>query len=544
MGTATAPVSFLLAQEDDEPSVAEYEAIFKVNKKQANLRMVEKFAKILETDARILQVDGFDSEVLNVTPLSPNQLRVQANKPGVSSMLIVDENKNIYNLDIFVMGDVRHLQAYIEQLFPYSSVEAVAIEDSVVLRGFVAQPEHITEISDIAEQFYGRVLNQMKVGGVQQVMMRVKVMEVQRTKMRKFGFNFTRVNSGGDTLSVTPGAVGADPTIMFNIISSNGASFLGLLEALKDEGMLEIKAEPILVTTNGRPASLLNGGEVPVIVPQSLGTVSIEYKDYGVTLQAVPIILGNGRLRLELEPSVSEIDQANSTVTDTGVNVPAFVTRKVNTQVEMKFGQSLMIAGLISKQNRALATKIPLFGEIPWIGALFSYKEFEEVESELIVMVTPEYVGPLDASEVSPIELGDVSDAPTDRELFFDNMIEVPNYGGPYFDLYSSPTGEYCPKYPEMHESSGTLQPGPADSQLIPPPAPGNGIPLAPPESASWWNRKQQTPQKTTVASESDFWNQGSRQSNDWTQVEYNSEQGVRKGQGWTSRSTEGLLRP
>ncbi|HSG73092.1 MAG TPA: pilus assembly protein N-terminal domain-containing protein, partial [Planctomycetaceae bacterium] len=149
MGAATAPVSLLIAQEDDEPSVAEYEAIFKVNKKQANLRMVEKFAKILETDARILQVDGFDSEVLNVTPLSPNQLRVQANKPGVSSMLIVDENKNIYNLDVFVMGDVRHLQAYIEQLFPYSSVEAVAIEDSVVLRGFVAQPEHITEISDI-----------------------------------------------------------------------------------------------------------------------------------------------------------------------------------------------------------------------------------------------------------------------------------------------------------------------------------------------------------------------------------------------------------
>lgn len=549
VGSTTAPVSLLNAQETDssedvEPSVAEYEAIFKVTKKQENLRMVEKFAKILETEARITQIDGFDSQVLSVTPLSPNQIRVLANRPGVSSMLIVDENNKIYNLDVFVMGDVRHLQAYIKQLFPYSSVEAIAIEDTVVLRGFVAQPEHITEISDIADQFYGKVLNQMKVGGVQQVMMRVKVMEVQRTKMRKFGFNFSRVSADGDFLSVTPGAVGSDPTILFNVISSNGASFLGLLEALKDEGMLEIKAEPILVTTNGRPASLLNGGEVPVIVPQSLGTVSIEYKDYGVTLQAVPIILGNGRLRLELEPSVSEIDQANSTVTETGINVPAFVTRKVNTQVEMKFGQSLMIAGLISKQNRALATKIPLFGEIPWVGALFSYKEFEEIESELIVMVTPEYVGPLDASEVSPIAPGDVSDVPTDRELYFDNMIEVPNYGGPYFDFYSSPTGEYCPTYPAMPESGETLEPAPANNNLLPPPPPANEIPLAPPESASWWNQNRQAPQ-TASASESDFWNQGKPQTDDWMQVDYNqSEKSVRRGQGWSSRSTEGLLRP
>jgi pilus assembly protein CpaC len=523
------------AERDDMgPSVAEYEAIMKVTKKQDKLRMVEKFAKILETDARILQVDGFDADVLDVTPLSPNQLRVQAVRPGVSSMLIVDENKKIYNLDVFVMGDVRHLQAYISQMFPHATVEAVAIEGSVVLRGFVAQPEHITEISDIAEQFYPKVLNQMKVGGVQQVMMRVKVMEVQRTKMRKFGFNFTKLTAGGDSFSSSPGAI-LDPSVMFTVIGAGGAAFTGFLDALKEEGMLDIKAEPILITTNGRPASLLNGGEFPILVPQALGTVSVEWRQFGVNLQAVPIVLGNGRLRLELQPEVSEIDEANA-VQIGDIRVPALTTRRVNTQVEMKFGQSLMIAGLITKQERAATAKIPLFGEIPYLGALFGYKEFEESESELVVMVTPEYVSPLDASEVSPVEVGDVSVPPTDRELFLDNMIEIPNYGGPLpYNLHGIPIegGGHGPHGGFHREPC----PVPSDNQLILPPEPStNQVPLAPPESA-WWN------QSGSPASPGGRRTHG--QEADWMQVEYSqSNSATRTGQGWSPRATEGLVKP
>lgn len=439
-----------LAAQDTAAIPVNNDPVFKVAAPQSDLKIVEKFAKIVEMPTRITTVFGFDPEVINVTKVEykPNQIRVHAVTPGVTSLVLVDEQNQTFTIEVFVSGDVRHLQAYIERLFPNASVTAVAVRDSVVLRGWVTRPEHITRLVEIAEQFYPKVLNQMEVGGVQTIALKVKVAEVQRSKIRQFGFNF--LNVGEDFfIASTPGQIaplaslsmpfGGPPGVTTNAqrlvdttiaggVTGDSNVFTGFLEALKEESLLKILAEPTLITTNGRPANMLAGGEFPVLVPQSLGTTTIEWREFGVRLQAVPTLIGGGRVRLNLQPEVSDRDFSNAVQTN-GVTVPGLTTRRVNTEVEMRFGETFMLAGLISIRNTAETSKVPFLGELPWIGAAFRRVRYDEGETEVVIMVTPELVSPMAASQLPAGGPGQFTDVPTDRELYKSGMIEVPKYG-------------------------------------------------------------------------------------------------------------------
>ncbi|MGH7199287.1 MAG: type II and III secretion system protein family protein, partial [Planctomycetaceae bacterium] len=444
----------LPAQDAAAPPAATVNSLeprFDVTTQRSEMKIVERFSKVVETENRITTVDGFDPEVVNVTALSPHSVRVQALKPGITTMVVTDEVGEIFSVEVFVLGDVRHLQAYLSKLFPRSQVEAIAVQETVVLRGWVEQPEHITEIMEIAQRFYAEPINQMRVGGGQTIILKVKVMEVQRSKVRRLGFNFLAV--GEDAfISSTPGALvpitalntlvpGATPapaintralgdlTSAFGFVSDSFA-FQGFLDALKTEGLLKILAEPRLVTTNGRPANMLAGGEFPILVPQSLGTVTIEWREFGVQLEAVPLLLGQGRVRLRLQPEVSERDFANA-VSVNGTTVPGLTTRRVNTEVEMRFGETYMLAGLLRFSKTAETAKVPFLGELPYIGAAFRRVRYEEGETELVILVTPELVGPMAPGQVPPGGPGLFTATPTDRELYWDGVLEVPNYGAP-----------------------------------------------------------------------------------------------------------------
>lgn len=451
---AVPPTSFgQMARAQDAPvndlqRQAALDPIVILTSKRSTVEVVERLSKVIELKDRIKRVDGFDPNIIDVKALSPNRIRVQALLQGVTTLVLTDEFGNTYIIEVFVKGDARHLQAIIDNRFPDSSVEAYKVQDSVALTGWVSQPEHITQIVEIAEQFYPRVLNQMNVGGVQQVKLKVKIMEVQRSKMRRMGINFLTNNFDSGFISSTPGQLnrldgfGLTPgnvtasftgstlsaaSLAFGYVTDAGALSL-FLDALKEEELLKILAEPILVTTNGRPAMMLAGGEFPILVPQSLGTVSIEWRPFGVKMETVPIILGDGRVRLEVMPEVSERDFANS-VTLSGSTVPALTTRRVNTQVEMRFGQTLMLAGLLSSRQTAQTQKIPLLGELPWAGSFFRRVSYDDVETELVILVTPELVAPLESGQVPAGGPGTYTSIPTDRELFFSGMIEVPKYG-------------------------------------------------------------------------------------------------------------------
>jgi pilus assembly protein CpaC len=344
---------------------------------------------------------------------------------------------------------MRHLQAYIQRLFPESSVTAVKVGEGIVLRGWVTDPAHINQIIEIAEQFGPKVINQMKEGNVNQIQLHVKVMEVQRSRIRQLGFNWNLlgdnsyltstpgslapVNSislpfGGPPTVETVGSSLAQQTINFGLTSSNSI-FQGFLEALKQEGLLKVKSDTNLVTTSGRPANLLSGGEFPILVPQSFGNVTIQWREFGVRLEFVPFVLGGGNLRMDIAPEISERDFSNA-VQVNGFTVPGLTTRRVNTQVEMKFGQTLIIGGLISTRYTAETDKLPLLGELPWIGAGFRRVRYDENETEMVILVTPQFVAPLDSNQAVNIGPGELTDIPTDKELFGQGFIEVPVTGG------------------------------------------------------------------------------------------------------------------
>lgn len=507
LAIATAPV---LAQPGarppvPNPSAASGDPVYLVTAPKNNeVTITEHFSKVVELKTRIVRVDGFDPDVVTVSALTPNQIRVQAMKPGVTTIVLVDEFGATITVDVFVVGDVRHLQAYLSQLFPRSSVEAIAVKDAVVLRGWVDQPEHITQMVDVAERFFPTVLNQMRVGGVQQVALKVQVMEVQRAKIRRLGLNFLYNNKNAflsNTVgNLTPlesvalavptaGAVTPPVTAVtanslratqgaFGIVGPSN-TFQTYIDALKTESLLKILAEPELITTNGRPANMLAGGEFPILVPQSLGTTSIQWREFGVRMEAVPIILGAGRVRLDLQPEVSERDFSNAVAVN-GITVPGLTTRRVNTQVEMKFGETFMLAGLLSMRNTAQTDKVPFLGELPFIGAAFRRVRYEEAETELIIMVTPELVSAMDPATLPLGGPGQFTDVPTDKELYSSGFLEVPKYSEPF----NAPSGSYGGE-PAM--PSGPLPPGPMGPLGPPPggpypggPFPGGAIPPGP----------------------------------------------------------------
>jgi pilus assembly protein CpaC len=482
---------------DHLPDPTSGESVVPITAYRTQIELTEKFSKVFETKANIKRVSSFDPTIVDVTALTPTRISVRGLIQGVTSLVITDDARTSYTVEVLVKGDARQLQSIIDRKFPNSSIEAFKLQDSVALRGWVTHPEHITQIVEIAEAFYPKVLNQMRVGGVQQVLLKVKVMEAQRSLIRQLGINFTYVSPGGYVTS-NPGAVsstavggalggatltpGRTPnvTTAANTLLTNASfgvvkdqsTFQSFISSLREEALVKILAEPEIVATNGQPATLLSGGEFPIVVPQSLGTVSIQYREFGVRMEAVALVLGNSNLRLTLQPEVSDRDDAHG-VTINGTTVPALTVRRVNTQVEMKFGQTLMLAGLISNTQRTSMRKIPFLGELPYVGAAFSQKQTTEAETEIVITVTPELVAPLDPGQVPPGGPGQSTETPTDREFMLYGLAEVPKYGDHCPTCAPGQTGPYI--VPGLKDSlSPPAAPTTERKELVTPPAPGD----------------------------------------------------------------------
>jgi len=437
--------------------VRDTEPVFHVIAPVSKISIVNLQTRTLEFTRKIEVVDGFNPEVLNVSPVSPTQIRLRAETTGVTSLTVKDESGAVFSVEVFVEGDVRELKAYLNRLFPGAAIDVVSLKESVVLRGWVTEPQSIPQILAIAKQMYPIVHNQLQVGGVHVVQLHVKILEVQRSKLKQLGFNFVATGQKAAFASTIGGlvpvtgitapfggppvpSVGTSSVPLQFAVTGNSNTFQGFLDALTTESLAKVLAEPTLVTTSGRPASLLSGGEFPILVPGAVGTVAIEFKDFGVRMEAIPTVLGNGRLRLDVAPEVSERDFSSS-VNVGGIVVPGINTRRVNTQVEMSFGETIMIGGLISRRRVTTSTKIPILGELPIIGAAFSRKTHEIGETELLIMVTPEMAGALRPDQVPHDAPGWMQDEPTSKEFFLDGLLEVPSYGSECEDCQNGMSG-------------------------------------------------------------------------------------------------------
>jgi pilus assembly protein CpaC len=530
LGIACVP-SFLWAQ--GEPKAPG--SLIRSVKPNDKLEMLVKTSQVLTLGEKIPTAQVNDPKILSITPLSPTQVQLFAKKPGITQVNLWDEKQQIHTIEVAVVPDLRELMRIINEEFPKAVIRIRPIPGGLLISGYVDRQSDVDQIQQIARRFYGataesretendrqsqsresgdsyttsvakkdpkngatttnsqttsgapksdnaEIIMNVLVGGVQQIVLHVKVMEVSRTKLRTLGFDFSQISSGGgmfmsgtgQMLSVASsggatGLGGVSPTSAFQIIDG-GSTFFGVLNALRQDNLAKLLSEPRLVTTSGRPAYFLVGGEIPYVVPQSLGTTTIDWKQYGTKVDFVPIVLGNNRLRLEVRPQVSEIDSSRAEVN----GVPAIKTSMVDTGVEMRAGQTLAIAGLVQRKTEAINRGLPFVSEVPYVGALFRSVREQTNEIESLVLVTPQFVEAMDPEEVPPCGPGSRTVSPSDWQLYAKGLLEVPNPCPPCNDQNCP---NHCQNCQNHGKSGAAIQGQPIEAPIGPDAVPGRPEP-------------------------------------------------------------------
>jgi pilus assembly protein CpaC len=433
----------LTAYAQDAPSTSKPPVVQKITASNTKVEMTVNASRILTMDQAIPKAQVANPDLLDFTVLSENQVQIHAKKAGLTTINLWDDKDEVHTVDVVILGDVRELDRLLRDQFPTAAVRLTPTSSSsLLLSGYVDRTDYVNRIVTIAQEFYPKVINNMIVGGSQQVLLHVRVMEVSRTNLKSLGFDFANFSGKDFMASSASGIINkANPTaglfrtagslttngaetIQFGIVN-DPSGFVGMLEALKRENLLKVLAEPNLVTVSGRPASYLVGGEVPYPQPTGFGNISINFKPFGTQIDFVPIVLGNGGVRLEVRPQVSELDRTIG-VSINGTTVPGFRERMVDTGVELKFGQTLAIAGLLQQRVEMEKRGLPYLMDVPYLGMLFSRKVSTINEVELLIVVRPELVEAMDPDQVPPCGPGANSMSPDDCDLYWRGYMEVP----------------------------------------------------------------------------------------------------------------------
>ncbi|MGZ5182813.1 MAG: type II and III secretion system protein family protein [Ramlibacter sp.] len=371
---------------------------------------------------------------MDVLLLSPTDLFLRGKKAGASNLILQDANGACYLHDIVVSVDPAALQAKLAELLPEETgIVVKSAGDAIVLTGTVSGAGMLDEALRVASGYSDskRLVNLMRVTAPQQVMLEVKIAEVSKTLLDKFGIDVTRMFTSADGLTskVMSGIFGGAPALFgkFNNIprsaalagaadaiaggksasaqatlstASTGATLLGI-DAQNKDGLVRVLAEPNIMAISGQSASFLSGGKIFIPVSQSNNggapTITLEEKEFGVGLKFAPTVLDGSRVNLKLVSEVSELSQTGSPFTTVGgvtSVVPSVSTRRVDTTVQLSDGQSFAVAGLIRNSVTQTLSRFPGLGDLPVLGALFRSTEFQKDQTELIFIVTPRLVKP------------------------------------------------------------------------------------------------------------------------------------------------------
>ena len=387
---------------------------------------------LIRTEARVKRIVNGNPAVLEWVLTSPRELVITAKQPGGSSVMLWDETGQNRTLDVFADLDVASLRNSLEQTFPNSGVEAQSEADKVILVGTVSSAPVAEQMLKMAANFSKEVVNGLQVAlppRQRQVMLKVRFAEADRTKLTAFGINLFSTGAtntigtvstqqfGPQSLNTQGQSTGAgliqqltqfNISDLLNIFLFRPDINLGAtIKALQQKQVLQILAEPNLMALSGQPARFLAGGEFPYPVIQgngganSVGTVTIQFKPYGVRLEFVGTIGDEDTIRLKVTPEVSSLDYTNS-ITISGFTMPAIQTRRAETEIELKNGQSFGIAGLLDERTTVQLSKVPGIGDVPILGQLFRSRNVNRTNSELIVLVTPTIVDPVSGAVPTP----------------------------------------------------------------------------------------------------------------------------------------------
>ena len=372
---------------------------------------------VLNTDAPIKRVSLTTPDIADALVMAPQQVLIHGKAPGTISLFVWGTAGGITGYDIVVRRDLSELEERMSQLFPGEPITVASNGTDVVISGTVSTKYVVDKAAAVtagyvaSEENVVNLLRQQAGVASDQVMLRVRFAEVSRTAMQELGASFfTDIAGVGDWIGRLTTQQFAAPNFngpnqqqfangegfifsdFLNLLAFNSSAHLGIvIRALQTRGLFQSLAEPNLITQNGREASFLAGGEYPYPVVQGSnlnGAVTILFKEFGVRLRFTPTIVGEDLVHIKVAPEVSALDFSNA-ITLEGFRIPALLTRRTETEVELRDGQTFAIAGLIDSSLTETARKIPGLGDIPILGRLFRSRAYQRHETELIVMITP-----------------------------------------------------------------------------------------------------------------------------------------------------------
>jgi pilus assembly protein CpaC len=364
--------------------------------------------QLLRLDRGMASVFIANPEIADVTAKSDRLLYLFGRKVGTTTLFALDSNDNVIaNVTVTVNHSLGRLQGALNDLLPDGTITASSVDGAIVLSGSVATATEAENARRLATRFMGEggeVINRLAVTAPNQVNLRVRFAEVSREITNQFGINWSAATEGGIEFGLTS----LLPTAGINQLTAGGAfgdgSFDALIDALAEDDLITILAEPNLTALSGETASFLAGGEFPIPVSQDDSTVTVEFKQFGVSLAFTPVVTGRNRISMRVRPEVSQLSTAVQILAG-GLSVPSLTTRRAETTVELASGQSFAIAGLIQDNTRQEHHKIPGLGDLPILGALFQSDRFERSETELVIIVTPYVVRPVNADQLrTPLE--------------------------------------------------------------------------------------------------------------------------------------------
>lgn len=348
-------------------------------------------------------------EIADVQVKSPTLVYVLGKGPGDTTLFAVDGSEQVLaSIDLQVSHNLERIRTSVARMHPDVDLQLASAGDSVVIDGIVDSASVAENIRRVAVAAVGdpeKVILRLGVDAPTQVNLRVRVAEVSRDIDKQLGFNWS---IAGSVAGIAFGVATANPysaSMMTNTLSASGMSLGPLdlnvvIDALEDEGLISVLAEPNLTALSGETASFLAGGEFPILVPDSDGRVTIEFKRFGVSLSFTPTLLGRDRVNLHVRPEVSQLSTTNA-VTLNNFQIPSLTTRRADTTVELGSGQSFAIAGLIQNNVTHDISKFPGLADIDVIGNLFKSDRFQREESELVIIVTPYVVRPVSRAKLA-----------------------------------------------------------------------------------------------------------------------------------------------
>jgi pilus assembly protein CpaC len=422
-------------------------------------------SRLINTRLPCRTVDVTQPDVVLAKIISATDILVTGKKPGSCQLLLWDELGHSQSVDILVGADLDALQMQFKKLLPNNPIDVSMAEGSIVLRGRVPSAQSADQAVQLATPYGQKVINLLEVSGGQQVTLQVRFAEVSRSASTALGVNFG-VASGGGFGASTIGQVAPfgitnaqNSTVPILGVPSPGPTVTGFgrgvigattfdlfISALRENNLLRVLAEPSLTTLSGQEASFLAGGEIPIPVPQTGGgangsyVITVDYKKFGVRLTFVPVVLGDGRIRLKVTPEVSDLDNTHS-ITNAGFQIPAFTTRTATTTVELNEGQTLSLAGLLNNRVNTSSQVTPLLGDLPIIGTLFRSVRYDRQETELVVLVTPHLTSGMNPGQVPELP-GEHWRYPTESELFWHRDL-----GGPAPEVGRTPSTVAPPQF-------------------------------------------------------------------------------------------------